>query len=308
MFFYHFKNCSLIIYASLLTLVTYPSFGSSLKVLTTIPDLAAIVSELGDSSIEVDSFCKGTQDPHYLEAKPSYMVKARSADLVIALGLDLEIGWLPSIIQGSRNPEIRLGQKGYLEIGPQLSPIEKANGPVSRAQGDVHPNGNPHLNLDPIRMGDAALIIAKKLGELDTAHSEQYKTKALVLQKRLQEKTKLWQERITKTQVKKVISFHKTLTYFFARFGIENPAILEPLPGIPPTAAHLIEVIDLAKTQKIPLIMVENFFSPDAAKRVTAAVPTMRMVIVPVGVGGEDGIKTIDDLYESLVNAIEGKK
>lgn len=280
---------------------------AKLNVVTTVPDLRAITAEVGKDLISVDSIAKGTQDPHFIEAKPSFMVKVSRADLVVAIGMELEIGWLPSIVQGARNPKIAKGQAGYLEIGSLVEPLEVLQGTVTRAQGDIHPFGNPHIWLDPIRAGEIAVHIANKLAELDPEHASQFKSNAQALQARLKEKVKVWQVRVDRSQVKKIVTYHKTLTYFFDRFHLQNPVLLEPKPGIPPTSGHIIEVIENIKQQKIPLILVENFFDPSVTNRIKQDVPTIRTTSVAVSVDGAPGISTIDDLYESLVKAIEGK-
>lgn len=283
------------------------SVFAKLNVVTTVPDLRVIAQEVGGDHISAESIAKGTQDPHYVEAKPSFMVRANRADLFIAIGLDLEIGWVPSIIQGSRNPKIHKGQKGYLEVGPLIDPLEVPTGKITRAEGDVHPYGNPHFTLDPIRMGKAAVIIADRMSDLDPDHASDYKKNALALQKRLTDKTKLWQHRIDAIKVKKVVTYHKTLTYFFNRFHVDNPAFLEPKPGIPPTSGHIMEVIDIIKKQKIPLLMIENYFDASVTKRIKQEVPNIRTETVAVAVDGAPNVKTIDDLYENLVRAMEGK-
>lgn len=280
---------------------------AKLNVVATIPDLAAVAREVGGSDISVESIAKGTQDPHFIEAKPSFMVKVSKADLLVAVGLELEVGWLPSLIQGARNPRVKAGEKGYLEIGPSIDPLEVPQGKISRADGDVHPDGNPHFYLDPIRLGKTAELIAARLGELDGAHAADFSKRAKAFADRLKAKTAEWQARVRKSGVKKIVTYHKTLTYFFDRFGLENPAILEPKPGVPPTSAHIIEVIQLMKAQKVPLILVENFFDASVTKKITGEVPGSRAASVAVDVEGEDGIKTNEDLLERIVKAIEGK-
>lgn len=280
---------------------------AKLTVVTTLPDLRALVEEVGGDNVVVESIAKGTQDPHYVEAKPSFMVRVSKADLIISIGLDLEVGWLPSVIQGARNPKIAKGKPGFLEVGPMVDPLEVPRGTVTRAEGDVHPFGNPHITLDPERMGKVAVIIGDRLAELDTDHATQYRANAKVLQKRLSDKIKLWQHRIDATKIKAIVTYHKTLTYFLNRFHIENPAFLEPKPGIPPTSGHIIEVIDLIKKQKIPLLLIENYFDPSVTNRIKQEVPSIRSETVAVSVDGAPNVKRIDDLYENLVRAIEGK-
>lgn len=289
-----------------LALMTSPAFAG-LKIITTTSDLRSITTEVAGSHASVDSIAKGTQDPHFIEAKPSFMVKASQADLVISNGLDLEIGWLPSILLGARNPKIRKGEKGNLEVGPSIEPIEIPTGKITRAEGDVHPFGNPHFTLDPLRAGTAAILIAKRLGEIDPEHAAEYAKNADSFDTRMKEKLKDWTARIEKSGVKTVITYHKTLTYFLARFNLENPAILEPKPGIPPTSGHIIGVIQLIKEKKIPLILVENYFDPTVTQKIKHEAPNVRTLTVPVSVDGAAGMKRLEDVYENLVKAVEGK-
>ena len=280
---------------------------AALRVLTTTTDLKAVVEEVGGSEVSVESFCKGSQDPHFLEAKPSFIVKASQADLVVANGLGLEVGWLPNILSGSRNSRIMPGQSGYLEAGSFVGLLEVGTGRLTRADGDVHPEGNPHFALDPVRMGKVAIGIAERLAKLDPPHAAAFKSRAEALNTRLETKSKSWQERITRTGHKNVVTYHKTLTYFLDRFGLTNTAILEPLPGVPPTAKHIMEVIKTAREQGVRVILVENYFDSTVADRVSKDIPGVRVSSVAVSVEGESGIKTLDDLYERLVVAIEGK-
>jgi zinc/manganese transport system substrate-binding protein len=279
---------------------------AKLTVVTTTTDLRSIAAEVGGDAISADSIAKGTQDPHFVEAKPSFMLKASKADLLLAVGLDLEIGWLPSILRGARNPKINPGNPGYLEVGPLLEPLEVAKGKVTRAEGDVHPFGNPHVTLDPIRAGTIAIKIAERLAQLDAANATQYMERAKAAQKRWEDKARAWTSRLSKSPVKQVVTYHKTLTYFLDRFKIGNPAILEPKPGIPPTSGHILGVIGIIKDKKVPLILVENLFDPTVTRKIMQEVPTVRSHTVPVAVDGEPHIKTLDDLYEDLTATIEG--
>jgi zinc/manganese transport system substrate-binding protein len=280
---------------------------AKLFVVTTTPDLRSIVEAVAKGAVDVESIGKGTQDPHFIEAKPSFMVKASKADLLVAVGLELEIGWLPSIIQGSRNPKIAVGKKGYFEVGPLVTPLELPTSTLSRADGDVHPYGNPHITLDPIRVGEIAVKIAERLAELDSKNAADYQKNAKAFQLHLQAKTAEWQKRINASGVKQIVTYHKTLTYFLDRFKIGNPAFLEPKPGIPPTSGHILEVIQIIKEKKVPLIIVENYFDATITNKIKSEVPTVRAVTVPVAVEGEPGIHNNEDLFEHLVKTIEGK-
>lgn len=283
-----------------------PPARAALHVLTTTTDLRSIVQEVGAETLTAESIAKGTQDPHFVEAKPSFMLKANRADLVIAIGLELEVGWLPSIVRGARNPKINPGAPGYLEVGPLVEPLEIATGKISRAEGDVHPLGNPHVTLDPMRAGTIAIRVAERLGQLDPANAPAYMERARAFQSRMQQKTRAWQARITRSGVTQVVTYHKTLTYFLARFGIANPAILEPKPGVPPTSGHILEVIGQIRSQKIPLILVENYFDPTVTRKIMQEVPAVRSHTIPVAIEGEPAIGSLDALYENLVATIEG--
>jgi zinc/manganese transport system substrate-binding protein len=297
---------------TLLLILSVLSYGltarAELKVVTTLPDLKVVAAEIGGDEVSVDAIVKGTKDPHYVEAKPSFMTKAMKADLVISIGLDLETAWLPSILRGARNPKVMKGRLGYLEVGPLVRPLEVPSGAMTRSEGDVHPYGNPHVTLDPIRMGEIAVKIGERLGELDPAHRETFLNRAKSLQNRLQEKTKVWQKRVESSGVKSVVTYHKTLTYFLDRFGLANTAILEPKPGIPPTSGHTLEVIALLKKEKAPVVLVENYFDSGILKKIRQDVPNLKSAVVAVAVEGEAGIKSLDDLYEELVRAVEKGK
>lgn len=289
----------------LCVLYTSESFAK-LKVISTTTNLQSIASFIGGDRVDVESFSKGTQDPHYIEAKPSYTLKASKADLILSIGLDLEIGWLPLILRGARNPNLLPGRKGSFVAGDYIDTLEKPSGQLSRADGDVHPEGNPHFLLDPVN----ALIIAEKLSEkfkeLDPDNSLVYKENFLLFSRELKEKVLLWKKRITPGI--KVITYHKTLTYFYHRFGIENIGYLEPKPGVPPSAGHILDIIKLAKSEKAKTIIVENYFDPSVAKRVAKEIPEIHIGIVPVSVNGDKKIQNIFDLYERLIQTIEGEE
>lgn len=294
----------LILFFSCLTLL---EAQAKLSVLTTTTDLMAILYEVGGNDISVEAICKGTQDPHFIEAKPSYAIKANHADLIVSVGLGLEVGWLPSILLLARNPKVLQGNLGFMEVGPLIDVLEVQKGRITRAQGDVHPEGNPHITLDPIRVGTLSIKIAERLGTLDPQHQQQFIARARAFQDKLTGLTKIWQARILKSGVTKIITHHKTLTYFLDRFHIENPVILEPKPGIPPTTKHTLDVINIVRQQKVRLILIENFFDSSVADRIATEVPGIKIRSIPVAVGGDPSIKSLVDLYETLVKAVEQK-
>ncbi len=294
------KKTILILLLSLFGLQAF----AKIHVATTTTDLAAVVKEVGQDKVDIFAIAKGTQDPHQIEAKPSYMMRLRSTDLVIAQGLELESAWIDPLIQGARNPKLTT-KGGLFELASELEPIEIPKGNISRAEGDVHPGGNPHFQLDPIRLGKAALLIADKLSEFDPAQKEFFHKNAEKFQKHMEEKTKEWQARIKKTGVTEFVTYHKTFAYFCARFEMDCQLQLEPKPGIPPTASHLMTVIDQMKKRKIRIVLIENLYEDSVGNKIKADIPNAHIERVPVSVGGEPEITTNEQLIERIVKAIE---
>lgn len=277
---------------------------AKIKIATTTTDLEALVQAVGQDQVEVFSIAKGTQDAHQIEAKPSFMVKLREVQLVIAHGLDLESAWLKALIQGARNNNLN-APGAILEIAQYLNPIEIMTEKTSRADGDIHPGGNPHFQLDPIRLGQAAVVISKKLSDLDGKNKDFYIQNAEVFKNSMDQKTKKWQERIKKTGINEIVTFHKTFSYFCDRFLLKCDIQLEPKPGIPPTASHLISIIKKIQENKIKLVMIENLYDDSAADKLKDKIPEIKVVKVPVSVGGEIEIKNNTDLIEKIVQTIE---
>ena len=278
--------------------------AAKIQVATTTPDLAAIVREVGQNEVDAFSIAKGTQDPHQVEAKPSFMVRLRTADIVFAQGLELETAWIIPLIQGARNRKL-LAKNRLVELASELEPIEIPKANTSRADGDVHPGGNPHFQLDPVRLGKAALIIATNLAEIDPSQKDLFLKNAQTFQKMMLDKTKLWQARIKKTGIKEIVTYHKTLSYFCDRFEIQCTIQLEPKPGIPPTASHLISVIEQMKKRKLNLVLIENLYDDSVSAKLKQTLPQVVVTKVPVYVGGEPEILTNEQLLEKLVQVFE---
>lgn len=281
---------------------------AKLQVATTTTDLAALVRAVAGDKVDVFAIAKGTQDPHQIEAKPSFMVKLRSVDLVITQGLELEAAWITPLIQGARNPKIQTAG-GVLELGPLLEPIEVQGPKVTRAEGDVHPGGNPHFQLDPVRLGKAAVLIANQLSTLSTVEGDKtaFVKNAEAFQNAMQAKFKAWKERLKKSGVLELVTYHKTFSYFCDRFEIKCEIQLEPKPGIPPTASHLLFVIDQIKKRKIKGVLIENLYADTVGDKLKQEIPELKITLAPVSVEGESQIMTNEQLIEHLVQLIERK-
>lgn len=280
-----------------------PTWAAPLRVVTTTEDLAAIAREVGGPLVEVESMTRGTQDPHFLEARPSLILKASRADLFIEIGLGLEVGWVPAVLVAARNPAIQPGASGYLDISRHIRPLEIPSAPVDRSQGDVHPLGNPHYWLDPENGEIVSREIARSLMSLLPDRSQVIEQNQKEFVRRLDDAIVRWDTRMKPNKGVKIVTYHNSWTYFARRFGLDVIGYVEPKPGVTPSPAHLNHLIALMKQEKARLIIMEPYFSrstPDLLSRETGA----KVLVVPPSVGGVEGVKTYLDLFEYLTDRL----
>ena len=271
--------------------------AKKLIVVTATTDMAALAAEVGGEKIDVDSIAKGYQDPHFVEAKPSFLLKLRQADLLIVVGLQLEIGWLPPLITQSGNPRIQVGAGGYLDASQFAEILDIPTGPVTRAMGDVHPLGNPHYWLDPDNGRRIARGIAGKLGELDPSNSAYYQDRFKDFDKRLSDAEQKWDAEMKPLRGRKVVTYHNSFPNFAKHFGLQVIGYVEPRPGIPPTPSHTIDLIGLMKRENCKVILVEPYFdlkTPQAIARDTGG----KVVQYLPSVGGEKQVTTYFQLFD----------
>jgi ABC-type Zn uptake system ZnuABC Zn-binding protein ZnuA len=277
-------------------LIAAPSpVRAQLKVVTTTSDLEALAREVGGTRITVESLARGYQDPHFVEPKPSFILKLHAADLVIAVGRDLEIGWLPPLIQQSRNANIQPGAKGYLDASLGVKILDIPTGQITRAMGDVHPQGNPHYWLDPDNGRRIAKAIQNKLTELSRADAALFAERFADFDRRLTEAEKRWDAMLAPYKGLKVVTYHRSWPNFADRFKLDVIGYVEPRPGIPPTPAHMLDLIQEMKRLQVKIICVEPYFdlkTPNAIARETGA----KLLVLSPSVGG---VKEITD-YISL--------
>ena len=281
-----------------------PSFAhAKLRVVTTTQDPAALTRVIGGERVSVTPLAKGYQDPHFLDAKPSYMLELNKADLVESIGLDLEIGYLPSLLTGARNPKVLPGQPGYHDLSQFIAPVEVVAA-ADRGQGDIHPDGNPHYWLDPENGRLMARGIAKRLTELDAAGKDVYATNLAAFEKELDAREVQWAKRLEPLAGKPIITYHRSWSYFAARYKLDVAGFVEPKPGIPPTASHTLELIKLIEAKQITVILMESFYD----KRVPTLISQKskaRVAAVPNSVAGDDSVKNYFDLFETIIAGIE---
>jgi len=273
------------------------AFAKKLNVVTATTDLAALVQEVGGDKINVEAIARGYQDPHFVEAKPSFLLKLRQADLLVVVGLQLEIGWLPPLITQSGNSRIQVGANGYLDASQFAEILEIPQGSITRAMGDVHPLGNPHYWLDPDNGRRIAKGIAAKLGEMDTEDATYFQQRYQDFDRRLSEAEKKWDADMKAFRGRKVVTYHNSLPNFARHFGLNVVGFVEPRPGIPPTPSHTLDVINMMKRDNVKVIMVEPYFdrkTPDSIARETGGT----VVEYLPSVGGVKEVTTYFQLFD----------
>jgi zinc/manganese transport system substrate-binding protein len=283
--------------ALLFSLLPLAAEAKKLNVVTSTTDMAALAQEVGGDRVSVESIARGYQDPHFVEAKPSFLLKLRQADLLITVGLQLEIGWLPPLITQSGNPRVQVGAAGYLDASQFAEILEIPTGVVTRAMGDVHPLGNPHYWLDPDNGRRVARGIAGKLGELDPTDSAFFQQRFGDFNKRLSAAEQKWHAEMAPYHGRKIVTYHNSITNFAKHFHVEVIGYVEPRPGIPPTPSHTIELIGLMKRENCKLVLVEPYFDLKTPNSIGAATGAKVLVYLP-SVGGEPQVKTYFDLFD----------
>jgi len=293
---------------ALLTTSVPAGAQSKLNVVTTTEDLAAIAREVGGDHITVDSIAKGYQDPHFVEAKPSFILKLQKADLLILVGRDLEIGWLPPLIQQSRNSKVQVGADGYLDASLQAHILEIPQGQVTRAEGDVHPLGNPHYWLDPENGKIIAREIFDKFVRFRPSDRTYFEQRLNDFVSRLNDAEKRWVDLMAPYKGTKVVTYHRSYSNFAERFGLNIVGYVEPKPGIPPTPQHTLDLINDMKRGNVKMVLVEPYFdlkTPNSIGRETGA----EVLVMPPSVGGvkdvPDYFKLFDYDLAMLTNAIK---
>jgi len=271
--------------------------AKKLNVVTSTTDLAALAQEVGGDRISVESIAKGYQDPHFVEAKPSFLLKLRQADLLISVGLELEIGWLPPLITQSGNPRIQVAAPGYLDASQFAEILEKPTGQITRAMGDVHPLGNPHYWLDPDNGRRVAKGIAAKLGELDPQDSSYFQQRFTDFDKRLTAAEKNWDDQMKPFRGRKVVTYHTSWTNFARHFGLIVVGYIEPRPGIPPTPQHTIEIMQLMKRDNVKIELIEPYFDLKTPQSIGRETGAQVLVLLP-STGGEKEVTDYFKLFD----------
>jgi zinc/manganese transport system substrate-binding protein len=281
----------------------------ALNIVASTEDLAALTREVAGEKAKVDFIARGYQDPHFVEAKPSFIFTLNKADLLVVVGRELEIGWLPPLILQSRNAKIQPGANGYLDASLTAKILEIPTGQITRAMGDVHPAGNPHYWLDPGNGRRIAKAIVDKLSALAPGDAAYFASRYADFDKRLAEAEKRWDGQMAPYKGQKVVTYHRSWPNFTDRFGLDVIGYVEPRPGIPPSPSHTLDLMAEMKRQNVKVILVEPYFdlkTPNAIARETGA----KVLVLAPSVGGEkqitDYLKLFDYDVDLVVGAFKG--
>jgi zinc/manganese transport system substrate-binding protein len=275
---------------------------AALKVFATVPEWGALANELGGDKVSVYTATSPLQDPHHVEAKPSLIARARSADLVVATGAELEIGWLPLVLQQAGNPAVTPGKPGYFEAAQYVTLLEIPTR-LDRADGDVHAAGNPHIQLDPRNINGIADALAKRLAEIDPANASTYQTRYQSFSTKWNTALTKWEKEAQPLKGVSVLVQHRAFPYLSNWLGLKEVAALEPKPGIEPTSAHLSEVLALAQRQPVKMVIRSAYQSNRASEWISSRAKIAE-VVVPFTVGGTEGAKDLFGLFEDTVQRL----
>lgn len=275
---------------------------AAVRVVTTIPDFGAIAKEVGGPLVDVTALVRPTQDPHFLDAKPSFVVSLNRADLLLLAGLELEGGWLPPLLGAARNPLVQRGGEGYLDCSTLIPPMEVEA--ADRSKGDIHPGGNPHYWFDPRNCVRLARGIAARLAELDREHAADYARGAEAFVARLEARMADWRRALDPKKGTRVVVYHRSWVYFLDYAGFEEVGALEPKPGIPPGPDHVAELVRRVQKLGVKYVLQESFY-PAQLSRVFAEKSGATLKVLPtmVGAGDTDSyIALVDSLVRALTN------
>jgi zinc/manganese transport system substrate-binding protein len=260
---------------------------AKLNVVATLPDFAAIAQEIGGSMVKVTGIAKGTEDAHFVDARPSFVRVLNQADVLIEGGAELEIGWLPPLVDSARNAKILADAPGHVVLSRYLRLLEIPSGPVDRSMGDIHPLGNPHFWLDPASGRIIATVLTERFGQLDSANAGLYQANLKKFTDRLDQKTAEWSKLMEPYRGAKVVAYHRSYDYFLERYGLVLLATIEPKPGIEPSPSYINRLVGSLKGTGVKLILIEPF-RPHKTPEYLAKAVGAKVLVLPEKVGGNE--------------------
>jgi zinc/manganese transport system substrate-binding protein len=282
---------------------------AALKVVATVPALAALAHEVAGPLAEVKALTRASQDPHFVDARPSLALDLNRADLLLVVGLELEVGWLPTLLTGARNHAIMQGERGYLDCSQFVHLEEVHTGPVDRSMGDIHPGGNPHYLADPRSAAEVARGIAARLQALDPAHQAAFQQGLDSFLERLASARAGWEKGFAPLRGIPVVAYHKTWVYVASWMGLNQVGFLEPKPGIPPNPSHVAQLLAAGRQSHVRVVLQEEYY-PDATSRLLAERIPAVLVKVPGGPdyqAGQSYVEYVDRLVSLIEQGLKGR-
>ncbi len=272
---------------------------AALRIFACEPEWGALAQELGGNLVEVAVATSALQDPHQIQAKPSLIARARNADLVVCTGAELEVGWLPVLLQQSGNAKVQPGQSGNFAAADFVRKLD-VPGQLDRSQGDVHAAGNPHIQTDPRNIAQVATALGARLAQVDAAHASQYAQRLSDFSQRWQQAMARWSAQAAPLKGAAVVSQHKAFVYLYDWLGMKEVAVLEPKPGVEPTASHLQQVLVSLKNAPARMTLYSAYQDPKPAEWLSknAGVPAVK---IPFTVGGTEGAKDLFGLFDDTL-------
>ncbi len=289
---------------ALFSLLTVPAaFAAEVEVVATVPALAAIAREVGGARVSVTSLSLPSQDPHFVDARPSLALALNRADLLLSVGLELEQGWLPTLLTGARNPKIQPGAPGHLDCSAFVHLLGVPQGPVDRRMGDVHAGGNPHYLFAPKNALPVARAVADRLSQIDPEGAAAYDDGAKKFSAALTSRIEGWEKRMAPFRGRAIISYHSSWLYLADWLGLREVAFIEPKPGIAPTPAHVTKVLAAGRREKVGAILQETFYADSTSRLIAEKIPAKLVKLS----GGPDfrGGQSYGDSIEALISAVQ---
>lgn len=283
---------------ALLSLVCFPAIAA-VNIFACVPEWAALARELGGDKVSVYQASTALQDPHRVEARPSLIARMRSADLAICTGSDLEVGWLPVLLQTAGNRKVQVGAPGLLFASEHVVRLEVPTR-LDRSEGDIHPQGNPHVQMNPHNIAKIAEVVSQRLGQIDATNAAYYDARAKDFQTRWQQAVTNWEKEATPLRGMKVVGYHKSMTYLFNWLGIVEVANLEPKPGVPPSAGYLSTLVGQLKSAPAEAIVRAAYNDPKAVEWLSERSGIAR-VDLPYTVGGTPEAKDLFSLFDDTI-------
>lgn len=289
--------------AAIVTLSWAPRAEAKVRVVTSIETFADLARRVGGDRVDVMSLSKGYTDPHFVEPKPSLVIALNRADLLVHVGLELEIGWLPPLVLGARNEKIQPGMPGNLDASAAIPVLDVPTTRVDRSMGDIHPQGNPHYYIAPEPAAIVAREIATRLKELDPSGASVYDKNLAAFDERLKQKRAEWEREAASLRGLKVVTYHKSWSYVSKWLGLDEIGYLEPKPGIPPSPSHVAQLIGQMRAQGVKVLMMESFYPRSTADLVTQKAGA-KVALLPANVGGTPEAKDFFSLVDEVIKIL----